>query len=275
MKLKVTSLGQYSAPRRLAIFALVLLLLWLPLAAPAYWLVGDPNWRSILTMAMLYIEFIVLVGFWGQKVYGEPQIIQSYGLEITGKNCQNLLAGLAVGLLTLTSLLVVEGWLGWLEWRSPAAGLAKIILEGMAIALAVGFAEELLFRGWLLDELQRDYSPRAALWADATIFATLHYIKPPEFLLAHFPEFPGLLLLGLTLVWAKRCSQGRLGLPMGFHAGLVWGYYIVNTGQLLQYSGTVPDWITGIHGNPLAGGMGILWFAIIATSTRQASKRAF
>lgn len=223
-------------------------------------------------MAILYIEFIVLVGFWGREVYGEPQILRSYGLEITGQNCQNLLAGLAVGLLTLATLLAVEGSLGWLEWRSPFAGLAQIILEGMAIALAVGFAEELLFRGWLLDELQRDYSPRAALWADATIFASLHYIKPPEFLLAHLPEFPGLLLLGLTLVRAKRFGRGRLGLPMGFHAGLVWGYYIVNTGQLLEYSGTVSDWITGIHGNPLAGVMGMLWLAIVATAIGQASK---
>ena len=268
MKLKVTSLGQYSAPRRLAIFVLILLLLWLPLAAPIYWLVGDPDWRSILTMAILYIEFIVLVGFWAQLVYDQPQIIRSYGLEFTGKNCQNHLAGLVYGLLTVITLLVVEGWFGWLGWQAPQPGLTKIVLEGMAIALAVGFAEELLFRGWLLDELQRDYSPRAALWANATIFATLHYIKPPEYLLAHLPEFPGLLLLGLTLVLAKQYGQGRLGLPMGFHAGLVWGYYIVNTGQLLQYSGTVPTWITGINGNPLAGVMGMLWMAVIAISVR-------
>ena len=74
----------------------------------------------------------------------------------------------------------------------------------------------------------------------------------------------GLLLLGLTLVWAKRAGGGRLGLPIGLHAGFVWGNYIINVGQLVKYSGQVPDWITGVNRNPLAGVTGLLFLGAIA-----------
>jgi hypothetical protein len=72
------------------------------------------------------------------------------------------------------------------------------------------------------------------------------------------------LLLGLTLVWSKRTRSGLLGLPIGLHAGLVWGYYIINVGQLVQYSGQVSPWITGIEGDPLAGFMGLLFLSVLA-----------
>lgn len=139
------------------------------------------------------------------------------------------------------------------------------------MALGVGFAEELLFRGWLLDELQRDYSPRTSLWINSCLFALLHFIKPLKELLRTWPQFSGLLLLGLTLVWAKRSTKGRLGLPIGIHAGLVWGNYIINVGQLVQYSGQIPDWITGVDRNPLAGVMGLLFLGVMAFWIRRQS----
>lgn len=270
MKLSFTSLGEFSAPLRLAIFVLTLLSLWAPLALPIYWLVSDLNWESILTMTLLYGEFIFLVKYWGKQVYQEPQILRCYGLEFTVKNGHELLRGLTLGAIALFGLLLLEGGLGWLTWQLPATtNLPQVIFEGFLVSLGVGFAEELLFRGWLLNELERDYSQTASLWADATIFATLHYIKPIEEMLRNIPAFPGLLLLGLTLVWAKRSCQGRLGLPIGFHGGLVWGYYIINTGQLVVYSDGVSDWLTGISRNPIAGIMGMLVLGIIAVFMRR------
>jgi threonine/homoserine efflux transporter RhtA len=86
------------------------------------------------------------------------------------------------------------------------------------------------------------------------------------------PQFAGLVLLGLALVWAKQSRHGRLGLAIGLHAGLVWGNYIINAGQLVQYSGQVPAWVTGIDKNPLAGMMGLLFLSGIALRMRQAAK---
>lgn len=270
MKLIFTSLSEYSAPLRLAIFVLTLLCLWTPLAIPIYLLVSDPNWQSILTMAILYGEFIFLVQYWGKQVYQEPKILHSLGLEFTKRNGQELFTGFVFGLVLVMILLLLESGLGWLTWQLPEpSNLPKVILEGFLVSLGVGFAEELLFRGWLLAELQRDYNFTTSLWASATIFACLHYIKPLEEMVRNLPAFPGLLLLGLTLVWAKKSRQGRLGLPMGFHGGLVWGYYIINTGQLVVYSHQEIEWLTGIGENPIAGVMGILFLGMVAVFMRR------
>jgi hypothetical protein len=256
---------------RLGIFVLALLLLWLPIAAPIYWLVHDQNLVNILTLPLLYGEFILLLQLWGKYVYRQPQILRHYGCERTWRNGRELLIGLGIGITTVLSLFLVEGWLGWLLWQQPTMFLPRLILEGLVVALGYGLAEELLFRGWLLDELQRDYRPTVALWANAFLYALLHFIKPLVDIVRTLFQFPALLLLGLTLVWAKRYRKGRLGLPIGLHAGLIGGYYIINVGQLVQYSGRVPDWITGVDRNPLAGVMGLLFLGAIAFWMRRRS----
>ncbi|NET45340.1 hypothetical protein [Okeania sp. SIO2B3] len=59
-------------------------------------------------------------------------------------------------------------------------------------------------------------------------------------------------------------QQELLGLPIGIHAGFVWGYYIINVGGLVKYSSVVGEWIIGINGNPLAGVMGWFFLGAIA-----------
>ena len=264
MKINLTQLTQYPVPVRLVCFILALLFLWLPLAVPIYLLVEDTNLESILTLVILYVEFIFLLNIWGKQVYQQPKIFSHYGLEFTRLNGVNVLQGLAIGLTTVLVLFGLEGVLGWLVWQQPQVFLGRIILEGLLVSLGVGFAEELLFRGWLLDELQRDYKLNIALWIDAILFAVSHFIKPLEAIIHTLPQFPALVLLGLTQVWGKRWKRGRLGLPIGLHGGLVWGYYIINVGQLTQYSGQVPDWVTGVNNNPLQGVMGVLFMGGLA-----------
>ncbi|BAY76155.1 abortive infection protein [Nostoc linckia NIES-25] len=268
MKKNLVRLAQRPAPIRLGYFIVSLLLLWLPLAAPIYLLVNNSNLVSILTMVLLYALFIVLLRLWGKHVYQQPQILRHYGLEFTRQNGVDLIRGLAMGIINILILFGVQGLLGWLVWQQPKVLLIKVILEGLIVALGVGFAEELLFRGWLLDELQRDYSPRVALWTDAIAFATLHFIKPLAVIIQTLPQFPALVLLGLTQVWGKRWRRGRLGFPIGLHGGLVWGYYIINVGKLVKYSGQVPDWVTGVNNNPLQGVMGVFLMSILALCIR-------
>lgn len=225
-------------------------------------------------MLLLYGEFIWLLRLWGQKVYQRSHPLHHYGLPRTPGDLLDLLVGLSLGLLSLLSLFGLEGGLGWLVWR-PAAALPQVILEGLAIALGIGFAEELLFRGWLLDELERDYRPQAALWLCSLLFALLHFIKPIAVILRVWPQFFGLLLLGAALVWAKRLRRGHLGLAMGLHAGLVWGIYIVSVANLVAYSGQVPAWITGVDQNPLAGLMGLLFLGCTVFSLRGLTRAQF
>ncbi|MEG4944276.1 CPBP family intramembrane glutamic endopeptidase [Microcoleus sp. F4-D5] len=270
---RIQIIATYPFPLRVIIFLIILLAIWLPLAAPIYLLVKDSNLATILTMGLLFAEFLFLVPRWGKQVYGQTKLLKSYGLINTRQNGFELLIGLAIGLLLTFSLFAVQGLFGFVAWQN-SDNLPRIIAEGLLSALGVGFAEELVFRGWLLDELQRDYNYRISLWANSLVFALSHFIKPVAAMLGSWPQFPGLLLLGLILVWGKRSRHNRLGLSIGLHAGLIWGYYIINIGQLVRYSGSVPDWVTGVNGNPLAGAVGLLFLSVLAVGMRKMSEHS-
>jgi uncharacterized protein len=264
LKKVLLRLRQSPAPIRLGCFILSLLAIWLPIAVPIYLSVDDSNLATILTMVPLAIEFFLLLPLWNKYVHQQRQVFRHYGLERTRLNGVEVLRGLAIGLISILILFSLEGLLGWLVWQKPNIFLLRVVLEGLITSLGVAFAEELFFRGWILDELQRDYSPTVVLGANATIFAIAHFIKPLPEVIRTSPQFFGLLLLGLTLVWAKRGSRGRLGLSIGLHGGLVWGYYIINVGGLMKYSRQVPDWVTGVNDNPLAGVIGLMFLGGLA-----------
>jgi len=240
--------------------------MWLPLKISIEWAVSffygvndaAQNLASILTLIILYLEFILLVKFWGRFVYHEP-LFKVYGFRQPRQSFRNFLQGLAIGLGSLLVLFAIQGILGWVQWQTPSSAFLRFALEGGLMAIAVGFAEELLFRGWLLNELDRDYSPQISLLVSSVIYAAVHGIRPQIF---------ALVILGAILVWAKRATRGRLGLSIGFHAGVVWGYYLVNVGQLVTFTNRVPAWVTGIDRNPLAGIMGILALSAIAILMR-------
>lgn len=255
---------------RLAIFFGALSIFWLPVALPIYWLLReDSNLATSVTMALLFVELLFFWQLWGKFVHGDRHIYRRYGLARNSKNIQEFLQGLAIGFWLCLGLFITEAIFGWIVVIHPSASLIRIIIKGLLSAIGIALAEELLFRGWLLDELQRNYSKKICIWVTAIAYAVAHFLKPVEEIVRTAVAFPALVLLGIALVLAKyKYGDGgafpegnRLGISIGIHAGLVWGYYIVNVGQLIQYSNQVPVWVTGIDGNPLAGVIGLLFLS--------------
>lgn len=187
----------------------------------------------------------------------------------------------AVGVLLLYLLQLFWGWGSWSPSTSQV--LLRNGLAGLGVGLGVGIAEELVFRGWLLFELEQDYGAQIALWLNAGFFAIAHYFRPIDAIVETWPQFFGLWLLGLTLVWARRIPQRlhrlakpqtTLGFAAGLHGGLVWAYYQVDVGDLVVATGKVPAWVIGIGGNPLAGVLGFGLLGVIARLTYMASHRS-
>jgi uncharacterized protein len=282
--LNLSQIKNYPAPVRMISFLLVLILLWLPGLGLIYLVMGrthnleDPgakNLLSILTMGLLAIEFIALLPWWGRKVYQHPNLYAHYGLVFSRQNGLLLLKGLAIGSCFAFALFITQGLLGWLTWQPPRLSIFQLALEGSATALGTGLAEELFFRGWMLDELDRDYSPITASITDAGLFAALHFIKPIPVMLSSLPQFPGLFLLGTIVIIAKRQNRNLLGMSIGLHAGMIWAYYIINVGGMVKYSGQVSDWVTGINGNPLSGLLGLTFLVILAIAIPRWSGKSY
>jgi uncharacterized protein len=278
VKLSLTKVARWPVGLRILTFVLCLLGLWVPIALPLSYLIHDPvtlfglkiqDAKSIVTLLVLYGEFIWLVGWWNRTIYQQPNALHQFGLRHPSRSWRELTWGLGIGYIGVLTLFTLQGFLGWLTWQTPPPGLPQVMVEGLLVALGISFAEELFYRGWLLAELQRGGHVQRAFWVSSLIYSGVHFLKPwPEFV-ASLPGFPGLLMLGMALVWAKQAAQGRLGLPIGFHAGLVWGYYILKVGQVVQVDPQVPTWLTGINGNPLASVSGLVVLGVIAIGMRQ------
>lgn len=287
-------IGRQGAWRRIFIFLGLLAITWLPIAAPLYGLgysFGYSNIAEVIALALLYVGFLVGLPRWGTQVHHWPRPFRHCGLSWSRQTANNLTIALGIGVLGVFALFGVETLLGWASPSAPSPRLARFVVEGLVMALAVGFVEEMMFRGWILAELEKNYSSTAALVMNAVFFAITHFIKPWSEIVRTFPQFFGLVLLGMALVWARRSpplvsqpvsqsvaqsspgsvaqpvksNGGTLAYPIGLHAGLIWGYYIVNVGGLSEYTGRVPEWVTGINDNPLSGLLGLLLLGAIAS----------
>lgn len=260
---------------RVFIFLGMLAIAWLPFALPVYWLgyVFDRSGTAeIVALVLLYAGFLYGLPVWGKRIHHWRRPFQRCGLIVQPQSARDLWLAMAIGVLGVFALFGIEMLLGWAMPSAPSARLGQFIVEGLVMALAVGFAEEMLFRGWLLAELEKNYSATAALVMNALFFAATHFIKPWPEIVRTFPQFLGLVILGMALVWARRSGQRRgrgavssLAYPIGLHAGLIWGYYIVNVGGLSAYTKRVPEWVTGVDNNPLAGLLGLILLGAIAS----------
>ena len=281
-------LNSLPAPIRIPAFLLTLLVLWLPIAAPLYLAFGEAI--GVQLTILLYVGFVALIGWWGRKIAGYKQPYRHYGLEFSQRSLIELLQGWGLGCVTLVLFYGLQLGLGWLSPQTidlpfssgvgtlpqrllPAIGVHFVnwqgaIAPGLLTSFGVGLAEEILFRGWLLSELDRDYAPKTALISASLVFAILHFIKPLEVILATWSQFAGLVTMGSVLVLARRRCHHRLGMAIGLHGGLIWCYYIVNTTHWFKPTGLVPEWVTGISGNPIAGVVGIAFLLAIAFALR-------
>ncbi len=281
LKLNISKISLYPPPIRIFIFSTILIFSWFILEPPIHWLVSlwiknsaEANQRAnILMLFLIYAEFIVLLAAWGRWVYGQTKPLKQYGLELSRRIGVELLVGLGIGLISLFTLFITQAFLGWVTLQPPSSNFLKVLSEGLLVALIVSFAEELFFRGWILNELQRDYGSNVAFWATSILFSALHFIESFKGILRHIPQFPGLVLLGMLLIWARRAGQGRLGFPIGLHAGLVWGYYVLKVGNIRVYTHRVPEWITGFNQNPLSGIIGVIFLGSLAWFIRSLAQK--
>lgn len=198
-----------------------------------------------------------------RRVLGQEHPWQTLGVAGPGPA---VLASLARGLAVALLLLLLVG-AGLLLSGSASLGQAATVgqsVNALALLLGVGFAEELIFRGWLLEELTRLTDRRRALVLQALVFALVH----PWFGVEGWgrgPLLAGLVLLGLVLALRRRCDGGLLWGAVGLHGGLVGGWFLLSQALLELRPGAVA-WLSGPGQppNPVGSVTGVASLGVLA-----------
>lgn len=265
-----------SSPPRLHWWGTVL---YVPVLYGLGWLASRPlllvsGWRADqVDLAGLVLSLLLLVlslPLRLRRVWGVDLPWRQLGLAATLPLClRAVVRGLlkaALLLVPLTLLLLALGQARWLGDLSSGEALNAI-----ALVLGVGFAEELVFRGWLWGELELQLGARRALGLQAAIFALLHpwyrLIDPLNLVtgLQALGLLGGLVLLGLALALQRRADGGLLWGAVGLHGGLVGGWFALQNG-LIELSPAAPAWLVGPGGanpNPIGGLVGVVGLTLL------------
>lgn len=186
----------------------------------------------------------------------------SLGLSGGHKAWRDLLAGFLIAGVMMLLIYFIERAAGWLTfegfaWQNISLGETLLAtLTMLLIFVIVGWQEELLARGYWLQNMAEGLNLFWAIWVSSLLFALGHFFNPN---MGWLPGM-GLLLAGLFLAYAYLRTR-QLWLPIGLHIG--WNYFEgtvlgfpvsgINVFGLIQTSVEGPALFTGGAFGPEAG----------------------
>ena len=239
-----------SGPRWLGTLLFVPLLLalaWL-LTRPLLWLGVDPGSVRLLVSLGAFVLFLVCLPLRLRRVWGIAHPWRCLGLNAPFKRSVRALAqGLLEAALLLLGLSLALLALGQAR---VGDGLTLGQTVNAAALMGVGFAEELVFRGWLWGELQLRLNRVPAVAAQAVVFSVLHTRFDQGWAIP-LGLLPGMFMLGLVLAGQRSRDDNLLAGAVGLHGGLVTGWFALQSG-LLSLEPSIPAWLVGPNYNPVA-----------------------
>ncbi len=214
---------------------------------------------SLIGTIFTFLIFIFSLPKWFEIRWGLKNTWILVGIKKIDRN-RDLIFYFLMGFLLsliLISLIVIPlirtEWGYWIGEISP-----DIFANAIILIIGVGFAEELIFRGWLLEELKKQFGLKKAIITQSLIFSIVHIGFDLPFW-EMLSILTGLFLLGILLSLIRLKNKNSLWGCIGLHGGLVGLWFITNNG-LLDISKDSPKWLVGpgtINPNPLGGIVGI------------------
>jgi len=216
-------------------------------------IVAPEGLRSDVYLVQDTITFIaVVVATWIMARW-EHRRLTDYGLP--GKNAfgRRFWEGAAFGFAGCSLLILLIFLAGGYSFGSLAlhgATLARATLLWLLASLAIGFAEEYLFRGYPQFILAQGMGFWPAAFLISFLFGALHYFTKP---FERWPDWASTGLLALLICLTLR-RTGDLRFAIGFHAAFDFAAIFVYSGpnggqlapdRLLTATFHGGDWLTG------------------------------
>jgi membrane protease YdiL (CAAX protease family) len=202
----------------------------------------------------------------------------SLGFRLDRHTLPDMAAGFLIPGVMMAALYLLEicaGWLrfdGWAWEAIPADQVALGLAGGLLAFIVVGYQEELLSRGYCLQNVRDGMGIGWALFLSSAIFALMHLGNPN---VTWFSALLGLTLAGVLLAygWVRtRQLWLSIGVHIGwnFFEGSIFGFPVsgLNVAGLIHQTPTGPVAITGGPFGPEAGlillpavalGAGLMW----------------
>ena len=213
---------------------------------------------SLIGTIITFLLFIFLLPIWFNCRWQIKNSWSKLGLnnKTILKNIYSFSEGIIFALILLILVLVPLIKSNYIIWLGGLS--SNVILNGFLLIFGIGFAEEIIFRAWLLEELKLQFGIKIALIIQSIVFSLVHIgFKIPFWHL--LGTLSGLFALGILLAIIRLKDDGSLYGAIGLHGGLVGIWFLLNNG-LIEISKEAPGWLVGygeFGTNPLGGFYGI------------------
>jgi hypothetical protein len=239
----------------------------------------DPaNPQSLLSVVLSVVAAVALTAAtWIARRFLDRRTFLSLGLAIDRHTLPDLAFGFGLPLLQMGAIFAFEWSMGWIDavgfaWETaPPVRVLTGALLGLAAFILVGYQEELLARGYQLQNLAEGLNLPAGVVISSAIFAVYHALNPHTSWISTL----GIFAAGLFLAYGWLRTRS-LWLPIGLHIG--WNFFEGNVfgfavsgleiEGLLRHTSSGPELITGGAFGPEAGlvvlpalalGAGVIW----------------
>ena len=224
----------------------------------------SPNSLSIIGTIITFFLFLIILPSWGRVRWKTNHIWLYIGLDF--KNISRAIKTFFIGLSFSFFLLFIFclfvylcGWIDRINYIKFGA-----LLNAIFLIISIVFAEEIVFRGWLMEEMALLFGFRKGIIFQSAIFSLAHY-RSDIGLQALIPFFIGLFLFGLVLTLRRILDKGSLWGCIGLHGGLVGLWYLFDSGMVI-FSIDMPFYLLGPSKymvNPIGSVIGIIILSII------------
>ena len=248
---------------RLGIFIVILSACTAGLGIPIGLLLKQIPAINVLVIKTFIIYLQLTLATWIMLRYIDKRPFQSVGLTFKARWGKELLQGCGLGAGMISVVFVVEYTAGMVHiefYDLTLQQMLPVFFNSLFLYVVVGYGEELLFRGYILQVAAEGMNRAMAAILFAVFFASAHFNNPNVSLF-------GLMNVGLAGIWLALAyyKTNALWLPIGLHfswnffQGFVYSFPVSGTTSVKEQIGKAivsgPEWITGGAFGPEGGAL--------------------